>query len=91
MFVVGYGGDDVHEYTLAGVSFTGSASALITTEGDFGGADLAELYPVTDTNIAAGDIVSFIDNDSFALTYATAESSYALAGGRLDGSRYYSV
>jgi len=83
MFVVGTTGQDINEYTLATVisgTFTTSASALITTEGDFGGADLAELYPVTDTNIAAGDIVSFIDNDSFALTYATAESSYALAG-----------
>ncbi len=80
MFVADPINDAVHEYTLAAVSFTGSASALITTEGDFGGADLAELYPVTDTNIAAGDIVSFIDNDSFALTYATAESSHALAG-----------
>jgi len=81
MFVIGIAGDDVNEYNVSGLtSFGTSASALITTEGDFGGADLAELYPVTDTNIAAGDIVSFIDNDSFALTYATAESSYALAG-----------
>jgi len=81
MFVSGFSGQDVNEYTLTG-PFTGTASAVILVgdEGSGGGADLAELYPVTDTNIESGDIVAFIDNSTFALTYATSGTPFALAG-----------
>jgi 6-phosphogluconolactonase (cycloisomerase 2 family) len=54
--------------------------ASITLDPEANGADLAEYYPTADRNIGAGDIVSFIDEDTFELTYATSGSQFALAG-----------
>tara|TARA_B100000508_G_scaffold122694_1_gene104949 strand:+ start:4023 stop:9425 length:5403 start_codon:yes stop_codon:yes gene_type:complete len=73
--------DKITQYDMgASIGNLGTSFASITLDPEDTGADLAEYYPTADRNIGAGDIVSFIDNDTFELTYATSGSSYALAG-----------
>jgi len=69
----------VYTYDLTN-TFRNSATAQVIYTDTTGGADLAEYYPVTDTTIKAGDIVAFTDESNIDVTYATADSSLALAG-----------